>query len=66
MNKLGQKLTQLRQAKSLTQSQLAELVGVEQTSIAHYENGRRTPSMKVLTKLTEALGCSFADLLDKP
>lgn len=49
----------------LTQVQLAEMLGCQQQSISDWETGRSIPTMRSLGKLSKALSCSIADLLQK-
>lgn len=52
-----------RKALGLTQSQLAELVGVHYTRVSAWENGEgSTPSAENIFRLAEALGCTPNDL----
>ena len=48
--------------RRLSQSELAKMAGLEPSMISHFECGRRSPSLKNLRKLTEALRIS-ADFL---
>lgn len=52
-----------RRRKRLTQDQLAERSGVDQTHISGLETGRRGPSQDVRERLADALGVSPAELL---
>lgn len=52
----GYQIARLRIKLGLTQSQLAELVGTKQPSIARLENGEGSPSLSFLEKVAEALG----------
>ncbi len=47
----------------MTQSQLAEKIGVERYSIADWEQGRSEPSISNLIALLKILDVSFEDLL---
>ena len=58
-------LRKIRKARGMTQKQLAELVGVTESSISQYENGGKTPSFEIALKLAEALDCESADLVSK-
>lgn len=53
------KLREIRKAKGLTQKELAEIVGVDTSSISKYEKGVAEPSYVVLKKLANALGVSI-------
>ena len=52
----GYQVARLRTKLGLTQSQLAEIVGTKQPSIARLENGEGSPSLTFLKKVAEALG----------
>lgn len=56
-------LKQLRKAKGFTQKRLGELVGVSESAINQYENGKRLPSFEVALKIAEELDCEFTDLV---
>ena len=43
--------------QGLTQAELAERVGTTQSSIARLESGKHKPSLQMLEKVAEALGC---------
>lgn len=53
---LGQNIRKYRKAKNLTQEQLAELVGIGTANISYIENGKFSPSVETLEKLSEVLG----------
>ncbi|KAF0240845.1 MAG: phage regulatory [Planctomycetota bacterium] len=61
--KLGAHLMALRQAAQLSQTELAEIVGVPQQSIAFWELGAKPPRSEVLVKLARALGVRVEALL---
>lgn len=63
MLELGTILGKLRTEKHLSQKQLAQKIGVEGSTVALYEQGERTPSIKVLIRLSRALGVSTDYLL---
>ena len=47
----------------MTQTELAEKVGVTQGAISMIENGDRSPSLDVLIRLASALNCTLDDLV---
>jgi putative transcriptional regulator len=59
---LGNRLRELREAKSLTQAQLADLIGVSRKTVNTVENGVFVPSTVVALKLAGALGCAVEEL----
>ena len=55
---IGERIKELRKAKKLTQSQLAEIVGMSYIQIGRYETQKSNPSSEVLQKLANALDTS--------
>lgn len=55
MNKIGEALREARKKAGLTQMELSSIVDVTRAYYADVERGRYTPSLKVLSKLAEAL-----------
>lgn len=51
----GYQIVRLRIAHGLTQTQLAELVGTRQPSIARIENGKTLPSLSFLERVASVL-----------
>lgn len=58
----GKNLQKYRKYRGLTQEKLAELIGVDVTSISSIETGKYFPSADNLSKLAEALQVQFSDL----
>lgn len=56
MNGVGDVLAIARKARGLTQTELAEMVGLTQPAINRYEAGEREPDDKTLAGLARALG----------
>ena len=65
---LGEKLRQLRQERNLTQPDLAEALGIEQSYLSKLETGKSLPSGDVLNRILEVFGVDLntfvADLDD--
>jgi transcriptional regulator with XRE-family HTH domain len=55
----GYQVARLRIKLGITQSQLAEMVGTKQPSIARLESGASSPSLSFLEKVAEALGAEM-------
>jgi len=55
----GYQVALLRLLRGLTQTQLAEMIGTWQPSIARLENGTSAPSLSFLTKIADALGAKI-------
>lgn len=58
------RITELREAKGMTQTDLARLLGVNRSSIALWESGRRRPMLSRLPALASALGVEPGDLFE--
>lgn len=63
-NKLGRKITTLREAHHLTCQDLADRCGCDVTVIEKLEAGEVPPSLAPLIKLTRALGVRLGTLMD--
>lgn len=59
-------LPERRKAAGLTQSQLADIVGVSRKTINTVENHVFVPSTVLALKLARALDCSVHDLFELP
>ncbi|MDO6708984.1 helix-turn-helix domain-containing protein [Photobacterium sp. 1_MG-2023] len=60
---LGQRIAQTRKALGLTQTQVAEQLGISQQTLAHYEVGRLRIAVSTLVPLAESLHSSVDELL---
>lgn len=58
-------LKHLREEKGLSQSRLAEKIGVNQTTIARWEDDNRVPTIDNAIDVADALNVSLIDLLGK-
>lgn len=61
----GQRLAHLRKAQGITQSELGELLQLDQTAIASYEVGRRRVPLSLLPLLARSLKVSIAELIEE-
>lgn len=55
---IAARLHEIRQHAGLSQTRLAEMSGVTQGAIGHWENGKRIPGAPELYRLADALGVS--------
>lgn len=62
---LGQRIAQFRKAQNLTQTQLAEQLGISQQTLAHYEVGRLRVAVAMLPPLAQVLSVTVNDLLEE-
>ena len=60
---IGERIKYLRYKRNLSQKQLANIAGVPETSISHFEIGDREPAIGTLQKLAKALNTSADYLL---
>jgi len=60
---LGERVAQLRKARSITQVQLAEALGVSQQTVQAYEVGRRRIPVSTLRRLAKTLDVSLDELM---
>jgi len=60
---LGPNVRRRRNRRGLMAKDLAAQAGLSVSYVCDIENGRANPSLPVLVKLAELLGCSIDDLL---
>ena len=60
---IGEKITEARKLKNLTQEQLAELLGVTRQSISRWELNQAYPETEKILRLSDILGVSCDYLL---
>ena len=65
LEKLGDRLRELRQARNLTQAQLADQCGLHRTFIGSVERGERNVSVLNLRRIAAVLRVKLADLFDE-
>ena len=61
--KIGKFIAKCRKNKKMTQSELAEKLGVTDKSIGNWENGRNMPDLSLFKPLCDVLGITINDLL---
>jgi transcriptional regulator with XRE-family HTH domain len=62
----GQIIRQRRKDLGLSQSQLADKLNVQNTTISRWETGEGYPDISILLELTKVLKVRIGDLLDSP
>jgi transcriptional regulator with XRE-family HTH domain len=60
------KIKKIREAKNLTQAQLAAMIKVHSSLISKIETGDSEGSISTLRRMADALGVTVAELLDAP
>jgi transcriptional regulator with XRE-family HTH domain len=58
----GARLTAARQRRDFSQAKLAEMTGIDQSVLSHYERGTRAPGAENIAKIARALDVT-ADFL---
>ncbi len=62
---LGKKIQKLRKQKVLTQEELADILGISRVYMGYIEQGRESPSLKVLMKIARKFGVKIEDLFHR-
>ncbi len=62
---IGTNIERHRKAKRLTTVELAALAGVKPQYISQIENGKRSPSLKVLQNFAKVLNTTTSELLNE-
>lgn len=60
--KLGNKIQKLRKELGITQEEFAERLNISRTHIGHIEQGRKSPSMKLMEKIAKTLQVKVKDI----
>ena len=60
---LGEKIKKYREAKKITQAEIAELLGVSPATVSKYEAGTLEPNIESIKKLSELFDVSIDELL---
>ena len=63
MRDFGKRLKKIRMQKKLTQKQLAQLIGTQNSVVSFYEIGDRIPSPEIIVKLAQTFHVSSDYLL---
>ncbi len=57
-------LKSIREARGMTQQELAERIGVRRETILHLENNRYNPSLEMALKIARVFDLKIEDLFD--
>ena len=60
----GVTVKQLREARSMTQAELANILGVSDKTVSKWETGKGLPDITLLQPLAQALGISVIELMN--
>lgn len=61
--KLGKKIQKLRKDQGYSQERLSEIIKISRTHMGHIEQGRKSPSLKLLEKLAKTFKIKVKDLI---
>lgn len=56
---IGETIAKRRKKQGLSQTELAERLGISQQILSQYENGKRNPKLTNLIRILEVLGCEI-------
>jgi transcriptional regulator with XRE-family HTH domain len=65
-DRLGRNIKQLREARSLTQAQMAKIAGLPRATWANLESGTGNPTLSVLSRVAFAFSVSLEELVASP
>ncbi|MFD0619107.1 helix-turn-helix domain-containing protein [Paenibacillus sp. GCM10027629] len=65
-NNLGERISQLRRSKSMTQEQLGLLLNVSPQAVSKWEKSDSLPDISLMTKLADVFDCTTDYLLGRP
>lgn len=63
---LANNVRALREARGISQQQIAQIAGIPRPTWANIESGEANPTLAVLTRVAAALGARIEDLLSAP
>lgn len=58
-------LRRLRKSHKISQTELADYLGISQRTVSHYENGTAEPSLICLCQIADFLNVSLDELLGR-
>ncbi len=63
LKKIGEKIIEIRQEKGISQVELANSIGMEDSSLRRIEKGRVNSTILMLKKIAEGLNISIHEIL---
>ena len=66
MRKIGKRISELRRAKNITQTALADMLGISFQAVSNWERGESMPDISKLGDLSRIFGVSIDDILCNP
>lgn len=65
MRSWGERISFLREAKGMTQEELAVKLGISRSSLSHYEKNRRKPDYVIISAMADIFHVSIDYLLGR-
>jgi transcriptional regulator with XRE-family HTH domain len=62
--KIGNRIRELREAKGISQQNLAAVCNFEKANLSRIEAGRTNPTISTLYRISQALGITISELVD--
>ena len=62
---LSENIRIMRESRGLSQSELAERIGLQKQNVSAYERGVKVPTVEKLVAITDTLRCSTDKLLGR-
>lgn len=62
-NYLGDKIRSIREQAKLSQEQIANFLGIDQSLISRFENNERQINLEYIERICSLCGCSLPDLV---
>ncbi len=59
------RIAQLREEKGLSQQELADAIGVNQSTVHRYETGEYIPRLRIAMRMIVVLDCTMDDILGR-
>lgn len=65
IRRVGWNIRKLREELGMIQKELADLLGIDRTSLSAYETGKRVPDIYMLCKIADIFGISLDTLIGR-
>ena len=66
MRKIGKRISELRRSKNITQTALADMMGISFQAVSNWERGESMPDISKLGDLSQIFGVSIDEILCNP
>ena len=60
----GQRLAAIRKDRGFSQQRFADMLETSRANVAYYERSAKNPTMDLVHRCAETLGCKVSDLID--